>query len=203
MMIERGKLLVISGPSGVGKSTAIHGLLSKHPEMYFSVSATTRAMREGDQEGVTYLFKTREEFEELISRDWFYEYAEYSGNYYGTPKTPVEERLDQGIDVVLDIEAQGALQIQAQCPDAVLIFLVAPSFDVLEKRLRGRGDTAEADIQKRLKQARWEYSQAHQYDYLVVSDTPERTVNEIDSILTAEKLRTAGRLELLTMEESL
>ena len=201
--MERGKLLVISGPSGVGKSTAIAGVLAKNPGMYFSVSATTRAMREGDENGVTYWFKTREEFEELIRRDYFYEHAEYSGNYYGTPKTPVEERLEQGIDVILDIEPQGALQIRKQTPDAVLIFLTAPSFRVLEQRLRGRGDTSEADMQKRLKQARWEYSQGHQYDYIVVSDTPERTVEEINCILTAEKLRASRHLDLLKQEESL
>lgn len=199
--MARGKLLVISGPSGVGKSTAIAGVLSRHPDMYFSVSATTRPMREGDREGVTYLFRTRREFEELIRQDFFYEYAEYSGNYYGTPKTPVEERLDRGQDVILDIEAQGAFQIRRQCRDAVLVFLAAP-MDVIEQRLRGRGDTSEADIQKRLKQARWECAQAGEYDYLVLSDTPERTVNDIDCILSAEKLRTAGRLNLLELEEN-
>lgn len=201
--MERGKLLVISGPSGVGKSTAVEALLKRHPDMFFSISATTREMRETDREGVTYYFKSREAFMEMVRENAFYEHAEYAGNCYGTPREPVESRLAKGVDVVLDIDVQGALQIQKQCDDAVLIFLVAPSYSQLERRLRGRGDTAEADIEKRLKKARWEYSQAEQYDYIVVSDTPERTVNDIDSILSAEKLRAVRRRELLKMEESL
>lgn len=201
--MERGKLLVISGPSGVGKSTAITGMRQRHPEMFFSVSVTTRKKRAGDQNGVTYWFKSKEEFESMANDGDFYEYAEYAGNYYGTPKAPVEQRLDEGIDVIMDIDVQGALQIQRCCPDAVLIFLVAPSFSLLERRLRGRGDTSEEDMEKRLKKARWEYSQAHKYDYIVVSDTLQRTVNDIDCILTAEKLRAARRMKLLQLEESL
>lgn len=201
--MERGKLLVISGPSGVGKSTAIHGMLERHPEMYFSVSATTREKRQGDENGVTYWFKTREEFQAMIDAGEFYEYAQYAENCYGTPRKPVDQRLDAGIDVIMDIDVQGALQIQKRCPDAVLIFLVAKSFDVIEARLRGRGDTGEEAIGKRLEAARWEYSQAPKYDYIVVSDTPERTVAEIDAILTAEKLRAERKIELLKMEDSI
>lgn len=201
--MERGKLLVISGPSGVGKSTVIGGVREMYPEMYFSVSATTRAMRQGDVDGVTYHFKTREEFQNMIQQDEFYEYAEYAGNCYGTPKLPVNQRLEKGVDVILDIDVQGALQIKERCEDAVLIFLIAPSFTVLEQRLRGRGDTSEEDMKKRLAQARWEYSQAEKYDYVVVSDVPERTVKNIDAILTAEKLRAGRKIEELKMEESL
>lgn len=201
--MQRGKLLVLSGPSGVGKSTAIGGMRKKYPNMFFSISATTRKMRDGDADGVTYFFKTREEFLDMIDAGEFYEYAEYAGNYYGTPKSPVEERLSRGEDVIMDIEVQGALQIKQRCPDAVLIFLVARDFSIVEERLRGRGDTSEEDIKKRLIQARWEYSQADQYHYIVLSDTPERTVNDIDCILQAEKLKADRNIDLTKLEESL
>lgn len=201
--MRRGKLLVLSGPSGVGKSTAIGGMREKYPNMFFSISATTRNMRDGDVDGVTYYFKTRDEFLTMINAGEFYEYAEYAGNFYGTPKAPVEERLSRGEDVIMDIEVQGALQIKERCPDAVLIFLVAKDFSVVENRLRGRGDTSEEDIHKRLEQAKWEYTQAHNYHYIVLSDTPERTVNDIDCILQAEKLKADRNIDLTKLEESL
>lgn len=201
--MRRGKLLVLSGPSGVGKSTAIGGMRKKYPNIFFSISATTRNMRDGDVDGVTYYFKTRDEFLSMIDAGEFYEYAEYAGNFYGTPKTPVEERLSRGEDVIMDIEVQGALQIKERCPDAVLIFLVAKDFSVVESRLRGRGDTSDEDIEKRLQQAKWEYTQAHNYHYIVLSDTPERTVNDIDCILQAEKLKAERNIDLTKLEELL
>lgn len=201
--MNRGKLLVLSGPSGVGKSTMIAGIRQRHPDMYFSISATTRNMREGDAEGVTYLFKTQEQFEDMIRENAFYEYARYADNYYGTPKEPVEQRLQKGIDVILDIDVQGALQVKEQCPDAVLVFIAAPSLSVIEQRLRGRGDTKEEDMVKRLTQAKWEYSQAGKYDYIVINDVATRTVDEIDAILTAEKQRAERMIDVIKLEESL
>ena len=133
----------------------------------------------------------------------FFEHAEYAGNCYGTPREPVERRLGSGIDVIMDIDVQGAMQLKEKCPDAVLIFLVAPCFSIIEKRLRGRGDTGEADMEKRLKKARWEYEMAVHYDYIVLNDTKEHAVEAIDSILTAEKLRAERQTDLLKMEESL
>lgn len=201
--MERGKLLVISGPSGVGKSTAIQAMLARHPDMFFSVSVTTRPRRDGDRDGVTYWFKSPEEFAAMVDAGAFYEHAEYSGHSYGTPREPVERRLQTGLDVIMDIDVQGAFQIRERCRDAVLVFLAAPSFSVLEQRLRGRSDTPEEEIQRRLQKARWEYSQGSKYDYIVVSDVLERTTDELDSILTAEKLRAERNIKFLQLEESL
>ena len=200
MMIERGKLLVISGPSGVGKSTAIHGLLSKHPEMYFSVSATTRSMRTGEKDGVDYRFVSREQFQELIRTDGLLEWAEYVGNYYGTPAKPVLDKLEQGFDVILDIETKGAKQVMGKYPEAVSIFVCPPSFAELERRLRARGTNTEEDIRRRLTQGRSECENAGMYTYLIVNDVQEKAAAEAAAILTAEKCKNKAHLSVLKGE---
>lgn len=192
-----GKLIVISGPSGVGKSTVVSGVMAQCDTLQFSVSATTRPMRPGEVDGKNYYFVDHATFRAMIREEKLLEYAQYVGNYYGTPEAPLNEALAQGKDVLLDIEVQGALRVKARRPDAVLIFMLAPSFADIEKRLYGRGDTAPALVEERLNRARWEYTQAPNYDYLVVNDNVDKAVSEILAILTAEKCKTAERLSYL------
>ena len=196
-----GKLIVVSGPSGVGKSTVLKRVMERTPNLHFSVSATTRPMRPGEVDGLNYYFVSRARFEELIANDALLEYAEYVGNYYGTPEAPLDEALAEGRDILLDIEVQGALNVKRRRPDAVLIFMLAPSFQDIEKRLTGRGDTAPDLVRGRLERARWEYTQAANYDYLVINDDVDKAAKEIISILTAEKCKTAERVQFLTRKE--
>ena len=196
-----GKLIVISGPSGVGKSTVLKRVMEQTPNLHFSVSATTRPMRPGEVDGLNYFFVSREAFQQMISDGALLEYAEYVGNYYGTPEAPLDEALADGRDILLDIEVQGALNVKRRRPDAVLIFMLAPSFQDIEKRLTGRGDTAPDLVRGRLERARWEYTQAANYDYLVINDDVDKAAKEIISILTAEKCKTAERVQFLTRKE--
>ena len=193
----RGSLLIFSGPSGVGKGTLVKELRRRDANIRLSISATTRKPRPEDVEGVTYSFKTEDEFRRMIENDEFLEYACYNGRYYGTPAAPVDKLLSEGYDVVLEIDVQGALQVMVHRPDAVSVFVAAPSFAELERRLRGRGDTAGEDILERLHTARWEYAQAKQYHYIVVNDCVEHCADEVMAILIADKCKAAYRTELL------
>lgn len=194
---RKGQLIVLSGPSGVGKSTVISELLSARRDIYFSVSFTTRQPRVGEEDGVNYNFVTREVFEEMIAGEELLEYAEYVHNYYGTSLKVIQEKLDAGIDVLLDIEVQGAAKVRAKCPDAVLIFIVPPSFEELSRRLHRRATDREEVIQGRLKKAREEYRQIPNYDYLVVNDKVSEAAGEIMAILVAENCRTRNRMNFV------
>lgn len=177
-----GKLFVISGASGVGKSTVLSKVMAQKENLRFSVSATTRDPRPGEQDGVHYYFVSKEVFEGMIARDEFVEYDAHMKNFYGTPKKQLEEKLAVG-DVILDIEPNGAFQVRAQRPDAVLIFIAPPSLEELERRLRSRGDTPEDQIRVRLDRARWELEQAQKYDYTVFNDRVETCADEICNII--------------------
>ena len=199
-MQTKGKLIVLSGPSGAGKSTVIGKLLQKRDDISFSVSATTRGPRPGEVDGVNYFFKTREEFMEMIAQGQFLEHAEYAGNCYGTPKGPVQEQLDSGKTVILDIEVQGAFQVKAAMPEAIMVFLAPPSIAELERRLRGRATDSEEKILLRLNTAKSEYALAGKYDYIVVNDSADVAADELNAIITAGKCAAADRIEFITEE---
>lgn len=201
-MSERGKLIVISGPSGAGKSTVISRVMQTDPSIVFSVSATTRAPREGERDGVNYFFVSHLKFQSMVHNGELLEHAEYVGNCYGTPKAPVLDSIEKGKSVVFDIEVQGAAQIKARCPEAILIFIVPSDFSQIEKRLRGRGTDSEEKIQGRLEQARRECARAKNYDYVVLNDDPDRAAEEIRSIILAEKCKMANRKHYLNTEVS-
>ncbi|NCJ14729.1 guanylate kinase [Staphylococcus pseudintermedius] len=190
MDTEKGLLIVLSGPSGVGKGTVRKRIFDDpHTSYKYSISMTTRQMREGEQDGVDYFFKTREEFENLIEADEFIEYAEYVGNYYGTPVQYVKDTMNAGHDVFLEIEVEGAKQVRKKFPDALFIFLAPPSLDHLTERLIGRGTESKEKIESRVKEAKKEVEMMNLYDYVVVNDEVDLAKDRIQSIVEAEHLK--------------
>jgi guanylate kinase len=183
-----GKLFVISGSSGVGKGTVIKRLLEKNPDFELSISCTTRNKREGEIDGVHYHFMSKQNFMSAVENGDFLEWAEFSGNYYGTNRKFVEQALNENKKIILEIETQGAMQVKEKFENAVLIFILPPSLDELEKRLRGRGTESEEAIQKRLNTVKSEMINSKKFDYTVVNDVVEDTVLKIEDIITNEQI---------------
>lgn len=186
---NHGLLIVLSGPSGAGKGTICQELLRQMPNLRYSVSSTTRYPRPGEVEGIHYYFRPRQEFEAMLARDELLEWAEFCDNYYGTPRFAVEQAIKEGLDVILEIEIQGALQIKKRFPQGVFIFIVPPSLDVLSERIHKRGTETEEVIQKRLATAIQELEYVSEYDYVVINDEVPVAVDKLKSILVAEKCR--------------
>ena len=195
--MRRGKTFIICGPSGVGKGTVVARLLASNPNLYFSVSATTRQPRHGEVDGVHYHFLSREQFQQWIAEDAFLEHAEFVGNYYGTPKKYVDAAMDQGRDVILDIEIQGAEQVHQQRPEAVRIYVAPPSWAELERRLIGRGTEDMEKVRSRLERGKQEFAAASSFDYFVINDTVDNAVTEISAIMVAEHCRPDERIAMI------
>ena len=195
--MSKGNLFIVTGPSGAGKGTVLGRLLPTMEQLQYSVSATTRAPREGEEDGVNYYFLNRNVFLNMVDRGEFLEYAEYVGNFYGTPAGPVDECLEKGVDVILEIEVQGALTVKSKRPEAKLVFIIPPTFADLELRLRSRGSESDEVIAKRLEKAKEEYSMANHYDYIVCNGEVEQAVEELRSIIKAARCTVDRRINLL------
>ncbi|MBE6797664.1 MAG: guanylate kinase [Ruminococcaceae bacterium] len=187
--MSKGKLFIVSGPSGSGKDTILQGVFKKHPEIKLSISSITRAMRVGEVEGEKYHFISRDEFEELLKNDMLLEHNVFVGNYYGTPKAPVEECLNAGGDMILEIDVNGAAQVREKMPDAISIFIMPPSFEVLKNRLSGRGTETEEVVEQRMTAALGEIARAKEYDYIVINDQLDVAIDDLLSIILSERLR--------------
>lgn len=196
--MKKGKLFVVSGPAGVGKGSVLKALLERRENVYLSVSATTRQPRPGEENGVHYHFLDVDTFHEWIAQDAFLEYAEFVGNFYGTPKRFVEAAMAEGRDVILEIDVQGAMQILQKLPGTTLVFIAPPSWEELERRLVSRGTESQEKIQKRLLRAKVECRDAGAYHYFVINDTIENAAMELDAIMTAEHCRSIDRMEIIS-----
>ena len=199
--MKKGKLIILSGPSGSGKGTVVNRLI-ENGEYVVSISATTRQPRDGEINCVNYYFLSKDEFVDKINNDGFLEYAQYNGNYYGTPKKAVYDKLENGINVILEIEVQGALKVKKICPDALMIMISPPDYNNLEKRLRGRGDTKEEDIIKRLDIAKGELETVSEYDYLVLNldgklDDTVSVIREIVNGVEHTECKTENNVDFL------
>lgn len=196
--MKKGTFFVLSGPSGSGKGTVLKEVLRKSDRIVYSVSATSRSPRAGEVDGINYYFKSREEFETLIKADAFIEYTETYGNYYGTLKSEVEKAIENGKNIILEIDPVGARNVRAHYPDAVLMFLVAPDLEVLSSRLSGRGSESAETFKIRHDAALSEMENATLYDYVVINDFVERAADDILAIIRAENLRTKNSIEILS-----
>ena len=196
-MKEKGRLFVISGPSGAGKSTVVFKAIEGRDDVCFSTSVTTRKPRPNEVDGREYFFVDLDRFKEMVENDELLEHATYVANSYGTPRKFVEDKLDSGLDVLLDIEVQGARQIKEKKPDAVKIFIIPPSLAELRRRLVGRGTDTERAIEARLIRARQEYAEADFYDYIIINDDPDRAAKELAAIMLAERCKAEGRMHFL------
>ena len=191
--MSKGILLVVSAPAGCGKDSLLEKALMLNDNLYYSVSATSRAMRPGETDGISYLFRTREQFEEMIRNGELLEYTEYVGNYYGTPKKAVTDMLEAGKDVILKIEIEGAANIKKLFPDCTMVFILPPSFIELDRRLHKRGTETDEVISQRLEKAKKELSFAENYDYLITNDALEDAVDDFLAVVRAEKCRRTNR----------
>lgn len=201
--MQKGILLILSGFAGSGKGTVVNELLNRYDNYSLSVSATTRSPRPGEQDGREYFFKTVEQFEAMIEKDEFLEYAKYVDNYYGTPREYVEHKLDEGKDVILEIEQQGALQIKEKCPDALLLFIMPPSVREIYNRLKKRGTETEEVIMKRMTQSSLEARVIERYDYLIINDDLDKCIEDVHNTIQCSKFSTSRNKDIIrrTIEE--
>ena len=193
--MKRGVLVIVSGPSGVGKGTILKKVIEENKNMKFAISATTRKPRLGEEEGKNYFFKTKEEFEKMIDRGELLEWVNYCGNFYGKPKKYIEETLKLGYDVIVEVEVEGAKNIKKSYPDSLLIFIVPPSFEDLEQRLRNRGTETDDVIENRIKRAKEEIKKASSYDYQIVNNDVDEAVCELVKKVDAKKMERSGCCE--------